>query len=667
VSYAPLIPAQLAFNAAGVPYSPDFDDVYHSDSGGLEQAQHVFIAGNHLPQAWRDREQFVILETGFGLGLNFLATWQTWRDDQQHCDRLYFVSVEKHPFSRDDLAKLHRQWPELAALANELQSQWPPLTPGVHRLLLDNGRITLTLLFGDAVTHIRKLAVEADVLFLDGFAPTKNPELWDKPFLKAVTRLCKPGATLSTWTVASSVRDALASQRWTLKKQPGFGSKRDMLCGKLCGLPEARHSREGGNPESQKVTGSRPSRGRRARCALIIGAGIAGTAIAERLAARKWQVELIERHPAAASEASGNPVGLLHPMLSKDDNLAARLSRAGYLYTLRMLAQLENGNLGLRWDRCGILQLARDAEQESTQRETTDALCFPDDYVRFTGHALSTQLAGHATAAGGWFYPAGAIVNPPSLCNALLLRHREAITTYFNTEVAQLKRINEHWHAIDHSGNTIASAPVVIVANAFDAARLMPQCHLPLTRLRGQITQLPAGSLPHLRHALCGNGYVTSSTLGAHSIGATFDMDDDDPQPREDGHRFNLQRLAELIPNADLSGFEPSQLEGRVGFRTMAIDRMPIIGALPDTTQTLKPGAQLRDVPRIPSLYALLALGSRGLAWGPLAAELLAAQLNNEPLPLERDLMAAIDPGRFLIRQQRRAIVSDAITNTADL
>lgn len=637
MSYQQLVPAQLAFNMAGVPYAPAFDDVYHSVDGGLEQAQHVFLAGNGMPQAWRGREQFIVLETGFGLGLNFLATWQAWRDDPLRCTRLHFVSVEKHPFSRDDLAHLHRRWPQLAAFANELQTQWPLLTPGMHRLLLENGRVTLTLLFGDAVTQMRKLSVQADALYLDGFAPVKNPELWDKQLLKTVTRLCKPGATLATWSVSAGVRAALGSQRWTLQKRPGFGSKRDMLCGRLFG-----------NSAPTSAPGH----------TIVIGAGIAGTAIAERLAARSWHIDLLERHQAPANEASGNPVGLLHPMLAKDDNLAARLSRAGYLYALRLLAQLDSENLGLRWKQCGIMQLARDAEQETAQRETTDALCFPDEYVTFVDQGSAAQRAGHAVAAGGWYYPAGAIVDPASLCNALLARHQAAITTHFNCEVAQLRRYGDNWLAIDQAGNTLAAAPVVIVANAFDAHHLIPHCALPLTRLRGQVSLLPRGALPLLRHALCGNGYVTPDTLGTHGIGATFDMDDEDTQVREDGHRFNLERLAELLPGEDVSRFEPCKIEGRVGFRTIAIDRMPVVGALPDTLQTLKPGARLRDVPRLPGLYSLLALGSRGLSWGPLAAELLAAQLNHEPLPLERDLIAAIDPGRFPIRAQRRGVVS---------
>ena len=643
MSYQPLIPAQLAFNPAGVPYAPAYDDIYHSADGGLEQARHVFLVGNDLPQAWCGRELFVILETGFGLGLNFLATWHRWREDPQRCKRLHFVSVEKHPFASTDLIRLHARWPQLAVMANELQAQWPLLTPGMHRLLFDNGRVTLTLLFGDAVTQIRKLAVEADALYLDGFAPAKNPELWDKQFLKAVTRLCKPGATLATWSVAAPVREALAAQRWTLEKRPGFGSKRDMLCGRLHGnappLASPRH-------------------------AIVIGAGIAGSCVTERLAARQWHVDLFEQRPAI-SNAIANGLGLtglLHPLLARDDNLAARLTRAGYLYALHLLKQLDAENPGLRWSQCGILHLACDAEEENAQRDIINVLGFPAEYVDFIEQGMATQRVGHAIAAGGWYYPGGAIVNPITLFNALLARHSATITPHFNTEVARLEHDGENWLAFDQEGHAIGVAPVAIVANAFDAAHLIPQCKLPLSKMRGQISMLPRGSFPFLRHALCGNGYLTPDTLGVHCLGATYDKDDDDPQPRQDSHRFNLDRLAELLPahlpNEDLPHFDSAHIGGLVGFRAIAIDRMPIVGALPDTTQTPKPGAQLRDVARLPGLYSLLAMGSRGLSWAPLSAELLAAQLSNEPLPLERDLVDAIDPGRFLIRAQRRGTAS---------
>jgi tRNA 5-methylaminomethyl-2-thiouridine biosynthesis bifunctional protein len=229
---SPLVPAELAVADDGTPYSTLYDDVYHSAQGGLAQSRLVFLAGNDLPERWKGTEHFVICETGFGLGLNFLAAWHAWGQSQAS-GRLHFVSVEKHPFRHDDLAELLAAHSELASLTGELLRQWPPLTPGVHPLHFDNGSVTLTLLFGDAQALLSKVVAEVDAVCLDGFSPRKNPELWTPALLLTLTRLCRNQATLATWCVAGNVRRALEQAGWRLKRRPGFGGKREMLVGRL--------------------------------------------------------------------------------------------------------------------------------------------------------------------------------------------------------------------------------------------------------------------------------------------------------------------------------------------------------------------------------------------------------------------------------------------------
>ncbi|MGH8704669.1 MAG: bifunctional tRNA (5-methylaminomethyl-2-thiouridine)(34)-methyltransferase MnmD/FAD-dependent 5-carboxymethylaminomethyl-2-thiouridine(34) oxidoreductase MnmC, partial [Burkholderiales bacterium] len=138
---SPLVPARLAFAPDGTPFSAEYGDVYHSAEGGAAQARHVFLRGNGLPERWRGRRSFAILETGFGFGLSFLATWQAWRDDASRCARLHFVSVEKHPFAAQDLAVLHAPHQEFAPLAAELREAWPMLVPGMHRLEFEQGAL----------------------------------------------------------------------------------------------------------------------------------------------------------------------------------------------------------------------------------------------------------------------------------------------------------------------------------------------------------------------------------------------------------------------------------------------------------------------------------------------------------------------------------------------
>lgn len=237
-----LEPARLTQAADGTPMSPIYDDVYHSAAGAHAQAKHVFLAGNGLPDRWADRAQWGIVETGFGLGLNFLATWQAWRDDPQRCQTLNFVSLEKHPLAVADLALAHAAWPELAMLAEELRRHWPVLEEGAHELEFDGGRVRLTLHFGDAVKLLPELDVVADAFYLDGFSPAKNPELWSPALCRSLARLAARGATLATWSVAGSVRRALAAAGFAVTRCPGFAGKRQMLVGRFApaDFPEQR-------------------------------------------------------------------------------------------------------------------------------------------------------------------------------------------------------------------------------------------------------------------------------------------------------------------------------------------------------------------------------------------------------------------------------------------
>lgn len=635
----PIQPATLDFTAGGTPRSAAFGDTYHSIDGSLLQARQVFLAGNGLPQRWQGRDCFTILETGFGLGLNFLTAWQAWRDDPQRCARLHFVSVELHPFNSTDLSAFYRAWPELAPLAEELLARWPALTPGSHRLLLNGGRVTLTLILGDARLWLPRQVLRADAVFLDGFAPDRNPELWSPPLLKALTRLCAPAATLATWCVAGAVRQALIEAGWALKKHPGIGSKFHTLTGEL-------------QRPSRSLWPERPPRERRA---LVIGAGIAGAAMAERLAARGWQVTVLERNAAPAQEASGNPAGLAHPVISRDDNLTARLSRASHLYAMNLLEQLAAEGLAPRWAACGLLQLAQDATQEAEQRSVCEKMGFPPGYVRYVDRAEAAALAGCPVIAGGWYFPRAGWLSPPTVVAALLASHGGAVTVRYQTPVTRLERRDGEWHALDADGHSLAAAPELILANALDAARLAPQAALPLSVVRGQVSTLSAGALPPLKMALCGDGYVTPDAGGLHCFGATFDFDDDDPNPRIEGHRSNLAHLQALLPTLDTSAFDPAQMAGRVGFRTVTPDRLPLAGPLADIAAPMAPGVQLPRLPRIEGLWCLTGLGSRGMVWAPLAAELVACHLSGEPMPVERELMDAIDPGRFHLRASRRA------------
>jgi len=226
----------VVWDAQGTPRSTRFGDIYRNQGldglGGLAQSRHVFLQGCGLlgPQAlWRDQPQWTLLETGFGLGLNFLATWAAWRADPHRPRHLHFVSVEAFPVTAEDLIRSVTHWPELQPLAATLAQHWWGLLEGVHRLDLDDGQVHLTLGIGSAEHRLPQLSLQADSVFLDGFSPDVNPELWSTSVLSQVAAHCRAGTRLSTWSVTRSVRETLISLGFQVERVPGLPPKRHAL------------------------------------------------------------------------------------------------------------------------------------------------------------------------------------------------------------------------------------------------------------------------------------------------------------------------------------------------------------------------------------------------------------------------------------------------------
>ncbi|WP_281985194.1 bifunctional tRNA (5-methylaminomethyl-2-thiouridine)(34)-methyltransferase MnmD/FAD-dependent 5-carboxymethylaminomethyl-2-thiouridine(34) oxidoreductase MnmC [Azonexus hydrophilus] len=632
----PLRPARLEFADDGTPYSSAFGDVYHSAHGGPAQARHVFLGGNELPQRWQGRDRFVILETGFGLGLNFLAAWQAWRADPQRCRRLHFVSFEKHPFSAADLAVAQRAWPEFAELAAQLQARWPLLTPGVHRLFLDDRQVILTLFFGDATTQLRTVDASVDAFFLDGFSPAKNPELWTPELCRALSRLAAPGATLATWSVAGHVRAALEAAEFDLEKRPGFAGKRQMLHGRFRSRRPDRHA-----PPAE-------------RRAVVIGAGIAGCTAASALAGAGWQVDIIERAPTPATGASCNVAGVLRPLPSADDNRLSRLTRAGYLATRALLQSLPDA----RWSPCGVLHLGREPLHEATQQRVVERLQLPAELLQFVDRERAGAMLGLPVEAGGWWFPQGGWVNPASVCRAALAAFPGRIREHYGVTVDRLERTKTGWRLLAADGSEIASAPVVVMAAGVGAPAFAEFAWLPQKSARGQVSHLPPDPARTLAHVVCRHGYAMPEVDGIRLTGATLQPNDPDPSVRTDDHAENLARLRLSLPGY-LGPDDPAPLAGRTGFRPMSPDRLPIVGALPDPA-AIQGQPRLPALPRHPGLWCVQGFGARGIVWSALMADLLVSRLEGDPLPLEIDLVDAVDPGRFLLKSRARPQDDDA-------
>jgi tRNA 5-methylaminomethyl-2-thiouridine biosynthesis bifunctional protein len=496
--------------------------------------------------------------------------------------------------------------------------------------------------------------VRANAFYLDGFSPAKNDALWSPAIFKALARMADVGATFATYTSAGKVKAALTGAGFTYRKARGYGAKRDMLVGEFA--PTYRVRRHA--PPARAAWAQRH--------AIVIGAGLAGCAVAERLASRGWAITLLEQGDAPACGASGNPAGVFHPMIARAVTPATRLSSAGFLYALRHWQALADAGHTLHWQAGGLLQLAHDDSEATALREAIAAANLPAQFAVALDRDAASAYAGVALERGGIGFPRGGWIAPPSLCQAQLSAARATRSTdghaplwraLFGTHVARLVHEGGCWHAFDAAGARIAAAPVAVIANAHDAVRLGQLAHAPVRPARGQLTILPHTAPASLRVPVIGDGYALPLDASRLMTGASYDMDDTGLEERSTSHDENLARLRRLIPSLAQS-FEPATVQGRVGIRCVVGDRLPMAGPLADESDPIaarasRAGVQLPDLQRRPGLYGAFAYGSRGLVWAALCAELLASQIDGEPWPLERDLADALDPARYLLRALR--------------
>jgi len=669
--------ASLDWDADGQPLSSVFGDVYFSKTNGLEETRHVFLKHNQLPERWvalGDTAHFTIAETGFGSGLNFLAAWELWLATAPEFAQLHFVTVEKFPLNNVDLARALALWPELKPLADQLIEAYPVFVgTGFHRLNFMNGRIKLTLIIDDAAQGFTKLlasthplyarsGAKVDAWFLDGFAPAKNPQMWSDELFSCIHNLSKAETTAATFSAAAIVKNGLKNAGFAIQKVAGFGRKREMVKAQFTAEPEPL------NPDDYRYRGSfspypvpwaindnKPELDEKR--ALIIGGGLAGCHSARALAERGWQVKILERHSALAQEGSGNPQGVLYAKLSPLDEAQAAFNLASLQYALQFYRPL--------WEiigaQCGVLQLAYKNAEAELHELLKNKLAHTTRLVEFVSAETASQLAGISLAQSGLFFPEAGWIDPRKLCAHLI--DYPNIQVEYSFEVAQLNRVETGWLVQSNKGD-VQTAQVVVIASAKDALTFEQANHLPIKSIRGQVTYIPQESTEAtLKTVVCAEGYISPAQDGVFCTGATFNLKDTETATRTSDHQTNLDNLREHLPAFSM-GVEAAELSGRVAFRCSLPDYLPCVGALPLVDKLVEDFAPLRKNARAGittrgsywrGLYINIGHGARGLAYTPLCAELLAAQINNEPIPIPRELVNALNPARFVIRDLTRS------------
>jgi len=663
--------ADIEFNADGTPFATDFDDVYFSNAQGVTEARYVFLANNQLPQRWENwqKPQFVIAETGFGTGLNFLVTLQAFA---QFCQgransdfTLHFISTEKHPLHSADLSRALLHLSEFSAYSDELIRQYPLPLSGCHRLSFLQGKVTLDLWLGDVHDTLPQLCVSkeglVDAWFLDGFAPSKNPQMWSLPLFIQMVRLATPGCTFATFTAAGFVKRGLRGVGFTVQKRPGHGRKREMLAGHIEDTRQDKHQagyfHRGGH---QPSTDTPPSK--KGASVAIIGGGLAGANCAYALAKRGYQVKVYCQESALSQGASGNPQGGFYPQLNAEANIFSQINASSFIYGAKIYRELLHAGHNFAHQWCGVLQVAFNPKFEARYGKLIENNVWPEALIHSVTPRQASSLSNLDLPYSGLFMPLGGWINPPELVAALIAAAAKLSPCEVQTDkqLTSLSQTEQGWQLQWQDGSQ-SLADIVVLATGAQSTNLAPLADLPLRLVRGQVEAIAAQKpLQGLSTVLCHKGYLTPDYQGHHALGSTYVKADTSCEYRLDEQTTNLNMLSQALVKCDWAQDIQGLAKGRAAIRCGSPDHLPLVGAIADIEaqnsqySDLYKALPLAHYPQakdLPNLFMLSALGSRGLTTAPLMAELLASQIANQPLPLGNTLLNALNPNRFLIQE----------------
>ncbi|PYF81792.1 tRNA 5-methylaminomethyl-2-thiouridine biosynthesis bifunctional protein [Marinomonas alcarazii] len=653
----------LSWGEDGAPHSNQFDDVYFDKDSGLEETRYVFLKNNQLKERWASLQKsaFVIAETGFGTGLNFLCAWQAFLNDAPSDKQLHFISVEKYPMTKSMLANALKMWPSISDLSQQLIDAYPEVCHGFHRIELEQGRVQLTLWFGEAQDGFAALDADVDAWFLDGFAPSKNPEMWSDKLFHHIHRLSHQGTTCSTFTAAGIVRRGLQSVGFDVRKVKGFGQKREMTVGLLNTTTASLTERMS---QGQSWFNLRQDATQEITKVLVVGAGLAGANTAYALANQGIQVEVWEQGNCIAGGASGNPQGMLYPKLASQDTPVNRFYLSAYLHAHRLYTRLDDSKQF--WDACGLIQIPKhDKEAERFEKLLNDKL-YPE-----------AILQASKDRAGSLFLPLSGWVVLTRLCEKLL--SHDNIKVSLNTKLEGLSPIKTAdkvtgWQAQSGDNNSVFSHVVLCTANDTKALGVTP--NTPDYPIRGQVSFInlekakaaceaigESADKTDFDKVLCEFGYVSPSINGLLHFGSTYDLKDQDTQVREEGHKRNLAILESLLL-LPKETFNTEDCGGRVSFRCAVPDYTPIVGPVQSESSyqqaysTLSRNAkwQSNDIAEpITQLFINIGHGSRGLISTPLSGSYIASLITGTPSPLEQKISHKLHPSRFIIRDLKRS------------
>jgi tRNA 5-methylaminomethyl-2-thiouridine biosynthesis bifunctional protein len=635
LEYKYLKPAAIVQNQDQV-FSDLYQDIYFNTENGLEETEYVFLTGNELTQQWQDQQGkhfFCIAETGFGSGLNFLATCQAWQRSQQKPKHLHFISTELHPLSTESLKKIHQQFPELNSLSRRLIEFYGSLRAGFHRFKLTDD-ITLTLLLGDVIATLGQLKAVVDAWYLDGFAPSRNPQMWTPKLFEQIARLSKQGTTFATFSAAAVVKKGLKDAGFVIQKKPGYGRKRDMLIGHYAGTHKPKTNKQPWHPL--------PAQESKQQSITIVGGGIAGMCLARSFHQAGFSTTIIDSEPRPLQQASGNGFAMVMPLLTAQKSNEALFYLRAFEYAQRAYGTDIFHPIGVReWTHTALQQ--KRAKSIANLKLPQSLFQFNEQHIR---------------------YPSAGYVDGQTLTERWL----KYIDNWLHTEISTIKPTATHWQIFNQKGQLVHQSQTLVIAAGMNSSQLITDQGLSLTAKLGQTNQLITQQPLPISEVQLNDGYIIPAVDNPkhYLIGATFDHFDSNHVTENDYSQTD--HLARNLSHWQNSPFSDTLVEAEhrsshTAVRATTPDHLPICGPVIKESQfkiayhDLHHGRHWQQYPSAPvtkNLYVMTGLGSRGFTSAPLLADYLMSMITGQPLPLEADLCKIIHPNRFNYRQLKK-------------
>ncbi|NQY88068.1 MAG: bifunctional tRNA (5-methylaminomethyl-2-thiouridine)(34)-methyltransferase MnmD/FAD-dependent 5-carboxymethylaminomethyl-2-thiouridine(34) oxidoreductase MnmC [Colwellia sp.] len=672
--------AKLIFQSDGTPYSEQFNEIYFDSKSGYQKNKKIFIHGNNISnRLQQSNDSFMIAETGFGTGLNFLLTLQSYQELQvnfpnKNFGKLTFISIEKFPLSKAQLAKSLKALPQLRVFTELLLAQYPELESNKEQVTELNasffdGKVSLKIIIDDAAQGLSKIKTNnmglVDAWYLDGFSPAKNPAMWSKQVFSEIGRLSKDQASIATFTVADFVKIHLQKIGYSVEKKSYNGDREQILTGIFQQNPNTTK----GYQLRRKIT--------KPQYVSIIGGGIASACAAYALTKQGIKVTLYCKDNTLAQGASSNAIAALYPLLHQQDDDISLFYQQAFWRAKALYTEVTERGFDFPHSWCGLLEVAYKESIVKRQKKFNELATWPKTLIHQIGAEQASKIANITLNNGGLFMPNAGWIAPQPLVKQMINAAKATGRLKIKTNIlvnkieqvqpteTQTQKERVHWRLVTNKGDFDASVLVVCGGGEMINTDFIKQ--LPFSVVQGQVTSMKTNSsIKALSTVICHKGYLTpissdSQHQGIHCIGATFKKNNTSTIATKEDDKFNLAMLERCLPDLakEINWTEQDISTSKARLRCMTPDHMPMVGAMPDIQKHIETYPHLakdrnwkynQAAPVVKNLYLMMGFGARGLCSAPLAADILTADLCGTPYPVDNNMLFNLSPNRFVIR-----------------